>query len=406
MTEAELPAGEAIPAPAPNEELSEPTVAALGTRNGRILLGAVVAYVVVLSALMIARGIAITPDILLVALGLAALVLGRGRLFLRDWVPFIALFFAYELMRGYADKLGQAVHVTDVIAAERFLALGHLPTQVLQSWAASAGLSDPLSVMATIVYFLHFPLPLAVGFLLWMKRRAAYYDYVAALILLCMAGFVTYLLAPTAPPWLAAKEGFLNGPNGQPVIVYLKDLGFNLLATDLGFKGGYVFSYAYYQMASNLVAAFPSLHAAFPFLAFLFGRRAFGRWGWLLFGYFLLVVFSVVLLGDHYLVDVYAGVVYASAAYLAVIHAPGRIRGWLDRLRDPGVESVRRIDRAVLGQGLGLAVIGVAGLALLHVENAGSTAWALVPWALLLGGGWRAALGLLSRERGKPSAGA
>ena len=55
----------------------------LGRRNDRILLLAIGGYIVLLSALMISRGVSITPDVLLVALGLAAVLVGRGRLFLR-----------------------------------------------------------------------------------------------------------------------------------------------------------------------------------------------------------------------------------------------------------------------------------------------------------------------------------
>lgn len=386
----------AAPADARPTPAEGPTVPELGDRNGRILLLAVMAYVGVLSGLMIMRGVSITPDVLLVALGLAAVILGRGRLFLRDWVPFIALFFAYELMRGYADDLALPVHITDLIAAERFFALGHLPTADLQHWVASLGLTDPLSVAATVVYFLHFPLPLAVGFLLWLKRRAAYYDFVAALIVLCIAGFVTFLLLPTAPPWLAAKDGYLNGPDGLPTVVYLKDRGFSLLAQAAGFGNTYLFSYAYYQMASNLVAAFPSLHAAFPFLAFLAARRAFGRVGWLLFGYVLVVVFSIVLLGDHYLVDAYAGIVYASLAWLAVTRAPAPARAWLDRLRGSG-GAAGSVDRRRVIQGSGAAVVGGTLLAILLAMRLGDTAWAIGPWTVLLGGALWAATGFARR---------
>ena len=44
-------------------------------------------------------------------------------------------------------------------------------------------------------------------------------------------------------------------------------------------SGHYVFSYTIYSINPNQVAAFPSLHAGYPFLAFLFTRRAFGRAG-------------------------------------------------------------------------------------------------------------------------------
>ena len=390
---------------------------ALSRRNSRLLLAGVAAYVALLSALMILRGIAVTPDVLLLSLGLAAVVLGRGRLFLRDWVPFIALFFAYELMRGYADDLGAGIHVTDVIAAERFIHLGVLPTEALQRLLHPATGPDLLAVLATIVYFLHFPLPLAVGFLLWLRRRPLFYDYVAALILLCLAGFATYLLLPVAPPWWAAERGILVGPDGRPLVEYLKPVGFETLATALGFDGRYLYTYTFYQIAPNPVAAFPSLHAAFPFLAFLFARRAFGSGGWVVFGYFLLVSFSIVYLADHYLVDVYAGVAYAAVAAWAVIHAPNRLRRWLDRARDPALEPIeqlepagtglatspisverRPLDRAVVAQGLAVAALGAIGLAWLVSQGSGTSLVALLPWAALLGGAWRAAAGVLGRS--------
>jgi hypothetical protein len=382
----------------------------LGRRNDRLLLWLVAGYIVLLSALMIVRGVSITPDVLLVALGLAAILLGRGRLFLRDWVPFIGLFFAYELMRGYADNLGLGVHVGDVLGIERWLFLGNVPTAVLQSWFHPAAGVDVLAVFATVFYFLHFPLPLAVGFFLWLRRRRVYYDFVAALIVLSMAGFVTYLLLPVAPPWYAAKEGLLPG------VIYLKDQGFNDLARFFGFEGKYIYSYTIYNINPNQVAAFPSLHAGYPFLGFLFARQTFGRVGWLMIVYSVAVWFSIVYLADHYVVDILGGLAYAAAAYWAVIHAPGWFRGLVDRVADreieEGVESAeaarslrpqlggRRMRPTLILQGAGLVLSGVAlgySMAALGALGGTGTALFLVPWFAVLGGLWRAAVGLLSR---------
>jgi PAP2 superfamily len=390
--------------------------AELGRRNDRILLWAVGAYIVVLSALMLVRGVSITPDVLLVALGLAAVILGRGRLFLRDWIPFIGLFFAYELMRGYADNIGLAVHVGDVLGLERLLFFGSLPTQVLQDAFHPLSGTDVLASVATIFYFLHFPLPIAVGFFLWLRRRRVYYDFVAALILLAMAGFATYVLLPVAPPWWAAEHGYLPGPDGRPAIVYLKEQGFDQLASFFGFEGRYIYSYTIYDINPNQVAAFPSLHAGFPFLGFLFARRAFGRVGWLLLAYSVCVWLSIVYLADHYVVDIIGGLAYAGAAYWAVIHAPAWFRRAIDDAADDelgaGVEAVeagdegaiarlgRRVRWPVVVQGSIVAAIGAVAAYAMNTTGAlggGSTALYLVPWLLVLGGAWRAAAGLLSR---------
>ena len=97
-----------------------------------------------------------------------------------------------------------------------------------------------------------------------------------------------------------------NGPDGLPAISYLKSTAFDDIARFFGFQGNYLYSYAMYDINPNDVAAFPSLHAAYPTLAFLFTQRAFGRVGYLMVGYAACVWFAVVYLGDHYLVDVLA----------------------------------------------------------------------------------------------------
>jgi hypothetical protein len=404
-----LPVGEAEPVGAV-AAASAGMPSHLGRRNDRLLLAAVASYAVLLSVLMIARGISVTPDVIVVAFGLAALLLGRAKLFVRDWIPFIALFFAYELMRGYADKFGQAVHVTDVIAIERIIGLGSLPTTVLQQLFHHGPASSPdiLATISVVFYFLHFPLPLAIGFLLWIHQRRVYYDFVGALILLSMAAFVTYLLLPVAPPWWAAQQGYVTG------ILHLRDTGFNSLASMFGFSN-YYYSYSLYSISSNDLAAFPSLHAAYPFLAFLFARRAFGRVGWLMAVYTACVWFAIVYLGEHWVVDIIGGVVYASVAYLALVRGPGWARRLMARVADEEIEAgveaedagdvgaLRRIGRrvrwALVLQG---AVVAVLGLGLAYGMN--TQGWLggsqsglyLVPWLAILGGLWRGAVGLVS----------
>ncbi len=385
----------------------------LGRRNDRLLLIAIAAYAVLLSILMIARGISVTPDVVVVGFGLAALLLGRGKLFLRDWIPFLALFFAYELMRGYADKFGLPIHVTDVIWLERIVGLGGLPTVWLQGLfhQGPEAAPDGLAALSVVFYFLHFPLPLAVGFLLWIHQRRVYYDYVGALIVLSMAAFVTFLLLPVAPPWWAEKFGFVTG------VLHLRDTGFNGLAQFFGFGDSYFYSYSsIYSISSNDVAAFPSLHAAYPFLAFLFARRVFPRAGWLMLAYTACVWFAIVYLGEHWVVDIIGGVVYAFAAYFAVLRGPRWARRIMEQIADEEIEAgveaedegdaraLRRLGRrvrwALVVQGLAIALVG-AGLAYgmrsfgwLGGTNSGLY---LVPWLGILGGLWRGAAGLLSR---------
>jgi len=406
------PAGEPGVTQAPHQHLTR--------RNDRLLLVAVAAYAVLLSCLMIARGISVTPDVVVVAFALAALLIGRGKLFLRDWIPFLALFFAYELMRGYADKFGLPVHVSDVVTAERLVSFGHIPTaflqQVLHQGPATA--PDGMATLSVVFYFLHFPLPLAVGFLLWIHQRRTYYDFVGALILLSMAGFVTYLLVPVAPPWYAAdavrSDPYCGGACVESVM-HLRQTGYEGLTSLFGIQN-YLYSYNAYSIGSNEVAAFPSLHAAYPFLAFLFARRAFGRVGWLMLAYTACVWFAIVYLGEHWVVDIIGGVIYALIAYLAILHGPRWARRWMEKVADEEIEAgveaedagdegaLRRMGRrvrwAVVGQGIVVAVLGSAlagGMVIQGWLGGSSNPLYLLAWLGILGGLWRAAAGLLSR---------
>ncbi len=379
-------------------------------RNERLILAGVLAYAAIVVLFMFLRGIEITPDVMAIAFGLGAVLLGRGRLFLRDWIPFVALFLAYELMRGLADNVGFGVHVDHMVAAERLLTFGNVPTELLQRWLHPATGTDPFAILATIVYMLHFALPLVTGFILWVWRRAHYFDFVAALILLSLWAFVTFVVMPTAPPWYAAQAGALNGPDGRPLIAYLKPGAFEQLAAALGFNGRYIYTYTFYDVGPNSVAAWPSLHMGYATLSFLVLRRAFGRIGWAAFAYALLVAFSIMYTGDHWLIDVIGGAAFAYVSYYAVVHGPARVRGWLAQMRDDGAAAsatggLRRLLRApgeaiVWPRVVAGLVVAAAGIwAVGAMEHAGQayTPLFLVPWAVLIAGSWLAAAGLIRR---------
>ncbi|MGO9207769.1 MAG: phosphatase PAP2 family protein [Candidatus Limnocylindrales bacterium] len=381
----------------------------LGRRNERLLMTLVVLYGALVVVLMFLRGIEITPDVMAVAFLLGAVILGRGRLFLRDWLPFVALFLAYELMRGLADNVGLPVHIADMVTAERLIAFGQVPSALLQNALHPATGVDLVAEIATVVYMLHFALPLVTGFILWVWKRAHYYDFVAALILLSLWAFVTFVLIPTAPPWYAAQVGALNGPNGHAAISYLKPGAFDTLANFFGFKANYIYTYTFYDVNPNGFAAWPSLHVGYPFLSFLVLRRAFGKIGWIAFAYTLLVAFSVMYTGDHWLIDCIGGAAYAYVSYYLITHA-AVVQRRLASLRDDTLsvgsmagarERVMALPSTVswvrLLLGAGIALVGVGGVQ--EMERAGHTAtWLyLVPWGAVIVGAWLVAASVIRR---------
>ena len=164
-------------------------------------------YLLAIIVVMIVNRVWITPDVLLIFIGLGALLAGRGVMFLRDWLPFIGVLLAWEAMRGLADNVGLAVHSDSVIALERLLSFGIVPTVELQRLLYDPNRVGALDVSMSVVYGAHFAFPLVVAFLFWLRNRPLYYRFIASLMLMAIAGFVIYLLLPVAPPRFAYQFG-------------------------------------------------------------------------------------------------------------------------------------------------------------------------------------------------------
>jgi hypothetical protein len=72
-------------------ELESVQTRPLERRNQRLLLVGLACYGLLVTTLMLQGGVAITPDVAVVALGLAGVLLLSGRLHLASWLPLIAL---------------------------------------------------------------------------------------------------------------------------------------------------------------------------------------------------------------------------------------------------------------------------------------------------------------------------
>lgn len=266
-----------------------------------------IGYLVAIVIFMLSRNMSITPDRFFIILLFGAVIIGRTKSFLRDWVPFIALLLGYEMLRGFADTAGFRVHIAEMVNLERAI-FGFLPGVALQGMFFNPNHIAPWDIAAVIIDFLHFPLPLVVAFYFWLQDKKAYWKFIIALLVLSFSGFLTYLVYPAAPPWYAASKAHM-------IHIY-KVVDF--VVAQIGW--GWDFSRIYHQLNPNQVAAMPSLHSAYPWLAFLALRNFNRKVGYLFLIYPILVWLSVVYLGEHYVIDVIAGITYASVAYFVVYH--------------------------------------------------------------------------------------
>ncbi|MGH7882764.1 MAG: phosphatase PAP2 family protein [Candidatus Dormibacteraceae bacterium] len=264
-----------------------------------LLVIGILVYLAVIFAVMLWRGIDIEPQWVVLILLLIALLLGRGRQFITDWSPFLILFLAYEAMYGFAGKTGFVPHNIGFLEHKLF---GFLPTVWLQQRLYDPARISLLDWITMGLYFMHFVIPLLVGFFLWVRSRRCYWRFVAALLLMCFIAFGTYLFFPSAPPWWQYHDEV-----HKIVDETIQKWGVH-----------YFVSPVYTHFNPNQFAAFPSLHAAFPLLGAVFVWRESRIVGALLLLWAAGVWFAIVYLGEHYVVDALCGLVYVFFAVTVV----------------------------------------------------------------------------------------
>ena len=211
-------------------------------------------YIAFLVIAFLAVGAGLTPEMLFLFLFLAFTWRGTRIAFVRDFAPFVLLLLllSYEALRGFADDIGGRVHVMYPIEVDRAI-FGEVPTVVLQRWFFDPNQASWYDYGVALMHVSHFMLPLIFAAVLWRNHRHVYWRFVVALLVMSYAGFVTYVLVPTAPPWLAGLGGVLD--------VHLV-------------RDGLPAASALYQFLSpNPVAAMPSLHAAYPWLFLMFAVK-------------------------------------------------------------------------------------------------------------------------------------
>jgi hypothetical protein len=291
-------------------------------RRPRLLLIGSVVYIALIFGVMLWRGVSIEPEWAALVLLVIAVALGRGRTFIADWTPFLLLFFAYEAMRGFASKTNFAPH--DLSGLERWVFGGTIPTLTLQHAFYHPGVVGIQDIVAMLFYFMHFVLPIVVGFIFWVTSREYYWRFVAALLLMAFLAFVTYLFWPSAPPWYQLHD--VVKINDQTV----RSLWGFTLVTPL-----------YHSFNPNPFAAFPSLHAAFPMLGAVYAWQRYKLLSLGLFVWTAAVWLSIVYLGEHYVVDAIASIPYVVVAtvIVEVVAARRRLRAAASAAATPARSS-------------------------------------------------------------------
>jgi len=205
----------------------------------------------------------------------------------RGWLALVMTAMSYEALAGVIDSVADGNKLLSLFDFDKYL-WGFNLTGRVQSTLSSALMTN----FMVLLYQMLMPVVFITSFFIWYRNRRNFGKFVTAILLTSYAALVTFLLLPTAPPWLGGAASNL------------------VRASGLGSIPSFLSPLAV-LFEPNEFAAFPSLHAAYMVICTYFllkmDRRIGGAAGLLTAG----ILLSTLYLGQHYLVDLIAGVIYA-----------------------------------------------------------------------------------------------
>lgn len=232
----------------------------------------------------------------------------------RDWLPIVGILVAYLVLHELGATLEKVAHVDPQLAFDKWVFGGTVPTVRLQRALWDPGDPHWYDYLAWLVYLSHFVVTPTVAIVLWVKAYPRFRAFRALFLSVTFAGFLTYVLYPAIPPWLASQRGDM--PHTVRIVRAMwLELGLSDVAAVFGEKSRYAFP----------VGALPSLHAAWPFLLLVFlWPVAAPKWRVVLVAYALAMAFTLVYSADHFVFDILLGWTYVIVVVLAFRYLSNR----------------------------------------------------------------------------------
>jgi hypothetical protein len=279
------------------------------TRRAAVVAAPAV-YFVALGVTIAVSGLPVARDQLFfwLGFGMAAFSVGAWRTWgglVLEWLPLFALLVLYDFLRGAVEVAPDQAHAAPQVAIDKLLGAGQVPTVWLQHHLWNPSHLHWYDVAAWAVYMTHFFAVWVVAAVLWRLDRPRFRRYAALTVTLTLAAFLTFWLYPAQPPWLQ-----------DPGVARIVPTVWNHL--------GVPAMQSVYEddRVVNIVAAMPSLHAAYPLMLLLFFWSSAGRavrTGLSL--YTLAMAFALVYGGEHFVADILVGWAMTGAAYALTRYA-------------------------------------------------------------------------------------
>jgi hypothetical protein len=226
------------------------------------------------------------------------------RKFILGFSVFIVYWILFDYMKAFPNYNVSTVHISDLYNFEKHLFginyQGHILTPN-EYWKLNA--TTVLDIIAGLFYICWIPVPLGFAAYLFFKNRREFLSFAMTFLVVNLLGFVIYYSFPAAPPWYIQAHGFVFHPAtpGNTAGLIRFDNYFNV----------HIFQ-SIYQKGSNVFAAMPSLHSAYPIIVVYYAfknRVGFGKY--LLVTVMIGIWLTAIYTSHHYILDVLVGILTA-----------------------------------------------------------------------------------------------
>jgi len=227
------------------------------------------------------------------------------RKFILGFSIFIFYWVIFDYMKAFPNYNYNAVHIADLYNFEKHLFGINLNGKLVtpNEYFRLKGTTF-LDIVTGLFYLCWIPVPLSFAAYLFFTKKRQFLYFALTFLLVNLLGFVVYYVYPAAPPW------------------YIEYYGFTFHPLTIGNTGGLAKFDAYfhitlfksiYAKGSNVFAAMPSLHSAYPVIVLYYGLK--NRLGFINVLFFIVVIgiwFTAVYASHHFVLDVLAGITCAT----------------------------------------------------------------------------------------------
>jgi len=227
------------------------------------------------------------------------------RSFVVSFSVFIVYWIIFDYMKAFPNYKYNSVHIESIYNAEKNIfgirTAGGNTITPNEYWQLHQ--HTVLDFLSGVFYLCWIPVPLMFAIYLYFKKRRQFFYFAFTFLLVNLLGFVVYYSYPAAAPWYVTKYGFVFNANTPGNTAGLARFDAMVHAN--------IFQ-SLYTKGSNVFAAMPSLHSAYPVIVFYYALKNKVGYMSIVFATVMCGIwFSAVYTNHHYVLDVVAGIICA-----------------------------------------------------------------------------------------------